>query len=192
MKDDTDDTPLPPRELFDLRDAEYALASPGLWEEERAKIASEARRLLAEGQAREAVCNWVCREVAGTVGSRSGFIGVDAKGNVIDPPHVVAARRQIKSEAGKKRQSKRNAVLQQWVERYWQAVDGGWSQGEAWERCWAAIHGLHLKADNKPVAVKAIAPEFEALPLVYGRDGKSPPKNKKRFRAHFLARRRTN
>jgi hypothetical protein len=184
--EDFDDGP-PPASEFD-RDAEYALASPGLWEEERAAIVSQARSLAASGLPREALGNWICREVARTVGARSGFRGVDAEGNEIDPPHIATARRQIKSEAGKKRQSKRNAVVRKWQQRYWGLVDSGRSQEETWEKCWAAIHGLHRKANGEFVAATAIAPEFEGLPLVYGRDGKSPPKNKKRFRAHFLAR----
>jgi hypothetical protein len=185
--EDFENIPPPPQSEFD-RDAEFALASPGLDEEERDAIIRQARSLAASGLAREALGNWICREVARTVGARSGFRGVDAEGNEIDPPDIRAARREMRSEAGKKRQSKRNSALRLWQQRYWEMIDAGRSQAETWEACWAAIHGLHRKANNQFVAATAVAPEFQGLPVIYGRDGKSPPKNKKRFRARFASR----
>lgn len=182
--DDFDDIPPPPPPEFD-RDAEYALASPGLFKEERAEILNRARGLLAGGLRREALCNWICREVARTVGGRSGFVGVDAEGNIIDPPHVADARKHITREAGRKSQTKRNSDIEPWRQRCKQMLARGLSESDVLHRALAAIHAYHNKL--------AIPPGFEDLPVIYGRDGKSPPTDKKRLRDQLFDRaRRTN
>jgi hypothetical protein len=182
---DFEDIPPPPLPEFD-RDAEYALASPGLWKEERAGIIGEARSLLVGGLSREAVSNWICREVARTVGGRSGFVAVDADGEEIDSPQVVAARKELTSRAGRKSQTKRNADLEKWRQRCEQLIAAGDSKANVWHRCWAAINATHMKAAGKPATIPA---GFESLPALYGRDGKSPPANEKRLRARILGRR---
>jgi hypothetical protein len=181
--EDFDAGSLSPGSEFD-RDGEYALASPGLSSEERTRIAGEARS-LATGLSREALGNWICREVARTVGARSGFCGVDANGNEIDRPEVIAARRQIKSAAGSKRQSKRNAVLRQWQQRYWELVDAGQPAEDVQSDCWIANKLLHRRANNQTTHV---LPDFEDLPPIYGRDGRTLPRDKKRFLARFKKR----
>jgi hypothetical protein len=183
--DDFDDIPRPPPPEFD-RDAEFALASPGLSGEERARIISEARSLAASGLAREALGNWICREVARTVGGPIGFDAFDAQGNIIDPPYIADARRRITSAAGQKSQTKRNADLEEWRRRCEQLIAAGESKASVWHRCRAAINATHMKAAGRPATIPV---GFDSLPVLYGRDGKSPPANEKRLRARILGRR---
>jgi hypothetical protein len=183
--DDFDDIPLPPPPEFD-RDAEFALASPGLSREERAGIISEARSLAASGLAREALGNWICREVARTVGGPLGLDAYDAQGKIIDPSYVARAREWITSAAGRKSQSKRNADLEEWRQRCERLMAAGESKADVWHRCRAAINATHMKAMGKPATIPV---GFESLPVLYGRDGKSPPANEKRLRSRILGRR---
>jgi hypothetical protein len=184
-----DDIPPPPPPEFDP-DAEYALASPGLYPEERAEILREARALQAGGLTREALCNWICRKVARTAGGRSGFVGIDAEGNEIDPPHVAAAREQFESEQGKKRseqgrkrQIKRNADLKLWRQRCRELTEAGESERAVWKRCSVAIDMIYRKAKGLPVV--SIPAEFNGLPVLYGRDG-SRPRDKRRLRKRLF------
>jgi hypothetical protein len=114
--EDFGDIPPAPDPEFD-RDAECALAIPGLSDEAREKIISQARNLAASGLAREAVGNWICREVARVVGGPNGFDAYDEQGNIIDPPYVAAARKEITSRAGRKRQIARNGSVEAWRQR---------------------------------------------------------------------------
>jgi hypothetical protein len=179
--DDFDDIPPPPPPEFD-RDAEYALASPGLFKEERLRITNEARSLAVRGVGREALGNWICREVARTVGGRSGFEAIDAEGNVIDPPHVADARKHITREAGRKSQTKRNSDIEPWRQRCKQMLAPGLSESDVLHRALAAIHAYHNELP--------IPRGFEDLPVIYGRDGKSPPKDRKRLRDQIFGRAR--
>jgi hypothetical protein len=181
--EDFEDIPSPPPPEFD-RDAEFALASPGLTSEERARIVGEARSLAASRIAREALGNWICREVARTVGGPSGFDAYDADGNVIDPPYIAAARKKITSRAGQKSQAKRNAVVELWSQRCKQMVAAGQSENQVFDLAWRAMNFMQLRASGKPVA--AIPAQFEDLPLFRGRDGSSLPKDKKRLRARLF------
>ena len=182
--DDFDDIPPPPPPEFD-RDAECALASPGLSKEDRAEILSRARSLLTGGLGREALCNWICREVARTVGDSNGFEAHDADGNVVELPHVAAVRKRITSAAGRKSQTKRNSDIEPWRQRCKQMLARGLSESDVLHRALAAIHAYHNKL--------SIPPGFEDLPVIYGRDGKSPPKDKKRLRDQLFDRaQRTN
>jgi hypothetical protein len=108
------DEPDAPGPEFD-RDAHFALASPGLTDDQREEIRSRARAMQEGGTSREDVGTWVCREVARVVGGPSGFEGYDENGNPIDPPHIAEAReqitREIKAQAGAQRQRKRNADI---------------------------------------------------------------------------------
>ena len=183
--EDFDDIPLPPDSEFD-RDAECALAQEWLSDEDRARIIGRARNLAASGLAREALGNWICREVARTLGGPVGFVAEDAQGNIIDPPHVVDARKRITSAAGQKSQSKRNADLEEWRQRCERLIAAGESEAAAWHRCRAAINATYMKAAGKAATIPV---GFEDLPVLYGRDGKAPPKNEKRLRARILGRR---
>lgn len=190
-RDDSDDIPEPPAAEFD-RDAVYALAVPGLQKEERARIVSEARSLAASGLPREIVGNWICREVARTLGGPSGFVGHDANGNVIDPPYVAAARKYITREAGTKSQDKRNDDLDQWRRRCEQMIACGEPEDEVWANCWDAILDTHHEAmTGKPD--NYIPEGFRGLPVLYGKRGKSAPKDQKRLRPRIMPpKRRTN
>jgi len=180
--EDFDDIPPPPPSEFD-RDAECALASPGLSKEARTRIIGVARSLAASGLAREALSNWICREVARTVGGPIGFDAYDAQGNIIDPPYVADARKWITSAAGQKSQSKRNADLEEWRQRCKQMVTQGLSESDVFHRALAAIFAMRRKAAGETVTIPA---GFEGLPMLYGLDGKSPPKDKKRLRARLF------
>jgi hypothetical protein len=182
--DDFDDIPPPPPPEFD-RDAECALASPGLSKEARTRIIGEARSLAASGLAREALGNWICREVARTVSGPIGFDAYDAQGNIIDPPHVAAVRQEITSRAGRKSQTKRNADFEPWRQRCTQMVAAGLSESDVLHRALAAIIAYHRKLP--------IPPGFEGLPLIHGLDRTSPPKDKRRLRSQLFGRaRRSN
>jgi hypothetical protein len=180
--EDFDDIPLPPDPEFD-RDAEFALAIPGLSDEQRERIISQARNLAASGLAREVLGNWICREVARTVGGPVGFEAYDEHGNIIVDPHVAAVRKEITSWAGRKRQIARNANLEPWRQRCKELVAQGLSESDAFHRALAAIHAMRRKAAGEAVAIPH---GFHGLPTLYGRDGKSPPKDKKRLRARLF------
>jgi hypothetical protein len=159
-----DETPPPPE--FD-RDAQYAFASPGLAAEERNAILLEARDLASQGLAREAVANWICCKVALTVGGRSGFDAVDAHGNVIDPPHVVAAIGQRNRDAGSRRQHKRNAAIAEWRARCESLVGAGGDRKDIAERCCTAAFATTKRALGQKLCVIELA--FEGLPPIFGR-----------------------
>lgn len=181
MIDDFGDTPPPPPPEFDPV-AIYALASPELWKDERAEIIREARNLRARGLTREELCAWICRKVAERTGPRRGFNAYDADGNIIDPPHIAAARKRIRSQAGRKRQDKRNADLKQWRQRCEQMIEAGQPEAEVQEKCWVAINAVYLRSIGQLVPIPA---GFEGLPIIYGLDGKSRP-TKKRLRARLF------
>src|SRR5579859_1907564 len=98
------DDPPPPE--FD-RDAMYALAIPCLREGDRARIICEAREWGNKGLQRKELGDWICREVARTVGGAAGFDAFDEFGNPIAPPEIAAARREAvretKQRAGQRR-----------------------------------------------------------------------------------------
>jgi hypothetical protein len=177
--EDFDDIPLPPDPEFD-RDAEFALMSPALSDEERARIIRQGRSLAASGLARGALGNWICREVARTVGGPLGFDAEDAQGNLIDPPYVAAARKEITSRAGRKRQVARNASVETWRRRCKEMVAQGHSESDVFHRALAAIHAMHKKPGGEAIA------GFDRLPMLYGRDGQSPPKDRKRLWARLF------
>ena len=169
--------------------SESILTAPNLHQglhhnEERVRIIGEARSLAASGLAGEAVGNWICREVARTVGGLIGFYARDANGNVIDPPYVAEARMWITSAAGRTSQIKRNTNLQQWRERCKQMVAAGLSESEVFHRALAAIQAYHRKL---PIPLG-----FEGLQIIYGLDGRSPPKDKKRLRSQLFGRVRSS
>jgi hypothetical protein len=159
-----DDAP-PPLE-FD-QDGQYALASPGLTNEDREDIRQEARALAAAGLAREALGNWICRKVARTVGGRSGFDAIDGDGNAIDLPEVAAARSKIKREIGSHRQDKRNTDIATWRERCAVEVAKGGDRRDLEERC--------IRAALRAAEGYSVELAFQGLPPIYGRDGRSVP-----------------
>jgi hypothetical protein len=180
--EDFDDIPPPPDPEFD-RDAEFALAVPGLSDQERERIISEARNLAASGLAREALGNWICRTVARVVGGPNGFDAYDEQGNIIDSPYVIAARKEITSRAGRKSQTARNTNFEPWRQRCREMVTQGLSESDVFHRALAAIHAMSKKAAGGAVTIPA---GFDGLPMLCGRDGKSPPKDRKRLRARLF------
>jgi hypothetical protein len=180
--EDFDDIPRPPDPEFDPV-AGFALAIPGLSDEQRERIIGEARNLAASGLTREAVCNWICREVALVVGGPNGFDAYDEQGNIIDPPYVAAARKEITSRAGRKRQIARNGSVEAWRQRCRELTTRGISKKTVFKRALFAIQVMHQRAAGEV----AIFPEgFDGLPMLYGRDGKSPPKDTKRLWARLF------
>jgi hypothetical protein len=180
--EDFDDIPGPPDPEFDPV-AGFALAVPGLSDEQRERIIGEARNLAASGLTREAVCTWICREVALVVGGPNGFDAVDEQGNIIVPPHVAKIRKEITSLAGRKSQIARNASFGPWRQRCKEMVTQGLSESDVFHRALAAIHAMRRKAAGEAVTIPA---GFDGLPMLYGRDGKSPPKDRKRLRARLF------
>jgi hypothetical protein len=183
-----------PEPEFD-REAHWALASPGLANDEREEIRSRARVMQASGTSREDVTNWICREVARAVGGRSGFEAYDEDGNQIDLPHVAEAReriiREIKAQAGAKRQDKRNADLKEWKDRCHELIAKGKNAEFVLDICCDAIvatarHALGDKSPDDDSRVgQSFLKWFEGLPPIFGRNKKSPP-GKRRLREQLL------
>jgi hypothetical protein len=176
--DDDDDPPPdegPPLPEFD-RDAYDALAIPGLTHDQRNRIIQEARGHNDAGMAREAVGNWICREVARTVGGPVGFYAHDAQGNVIDPPYVAKARTWIAARAGENRQTKRNDAIEQWRKRCRELRAKGRAWKEIMGKCETAVQIVARRACGENVEIPSA---FQELPPIFGRKGNSIPDGKR-------------
>jgi hypothetical protein len=72
----------------------------------------------------------------------------------------------------------RNAAIAQWQHRCQELLAKGGEQTRVFQACYAAAIAT-VKRSNGDKSVY-ISPDFEKLPPIYGRNGKSPP-SKKRF-----------
>jgi hypothetical protein len=159
---------MPPTPEFD-QDAYFALAIPGLSEDDRANITREARVLRERGQSREQVTNWICRKVVRTL---NAFWPIDASGRLIESPTVAEARKLIASKKGRQRQRKRNEDLKKWRDRCQELIDAGEDPKHVHAACFKAVYATteHALGNKKVTVIK----NFEGLPPIFG-NGKSPP-----------------
>jgi hypothetical protein len=139
------------------RDTEYALRAPGLTQEEREQLRSEAHALQSNGMSKDDVSALICRKVCRIIGAPADF-------STWTPVGTLVIETESQSKAGKRSQAKRNAAIEQWRQRCAELRAKGMTPGETFDRAWAALNAIHKGAP---------LPGFENLPPLPGRDAGS-------------------